>query len=266
MLNENEVRTNLSDEGKRMCKSIHIFREIDSTNKWLLSQLSTGGALSGDVCLAETQTSGRGRLNRKWSSPGNGNLYFSLLWGGPSNQFDLSACGLLSLGIGISIVSSLNRQGAVGLSVKWPNDILLNGKKICGILVENVNRHGMNHWVIGVGLNMMDAGPVENANFLPGTLIEGMPDCMEKRVMILSGLIQEIFSTCMRLKKGETEWLFPAWERHDFLRGKVVKISSFDNSTYYGEVCGISVDGALEVICNNVRRNFYSGDIKVKMS
>lgn len=260
-----DFREHLSDEGKRMCKNIHLFKKIDSTNKWLLEQLNAGGAHSGDVCLAESQTCGRGRMNRKWSSPANGNLYFSLLWGGPSYHFDLSAFGLLSLGIGVAIVSSLNRQGAVGLSVKWPNDILLNGKKICGILVENVNRHDQNHWVIGVGLNMQDVGYIENANFMPGSLIEGMPDCMNKRTIIIAHLIQDIFSACARLQMREVEWLFSAWEQYDFLRGKAVNVSFFDNSSCHGEVCGISSDGALEVSCDNVRKKFYSGDVKVQM-
>lgn len=143
----------LLDESKIIARhheylNINIFQQLDSTNSYLLRQKKP----EHQVCLAENQTAGRGRRGRVWVSPFAQSLYLSVGWG---FEGGVAALEGLSLAIGVGIVRSLRQQGVVGLSLKWPNDILYNNKKLGGILIEvSGDPAGYCLAVIGVGLNV----------------------------------------------------------------------------------------------------------------
>jgi BirA family biotin operon repressor/biotin-[acetyl-CoA-carboxylase] ligase len=127
--------------------------EVESTNSLLLHR---GGC--GDVCLAERQTAGRGRRGRQWFSPYGRNLYLSVRW-----HFDQGVTALegLSLAIGVLLAETLERTGIDDVHLKWPNDLLCNGKKLGGILIEvGGDLTGECVVVVGIGLNifMSDVG------------------------------------------------------------------------------------------------------------
>lgn len=127
---------------------LSCFDTIDSTNEFLLR----GSSVSGDVCLAERQSSGRGRRGRDWFSPYGKNLYLSLCW-----HFDqgVSALDGLSLAVGVLLAEALAQQGVVGVQLKWPNDLLINDNKLGGILIEvGGDLTGDCKVVIGIGLNV----------------------------------------------------------------------------------------------------------------
>ena len=123
--------------------SIHYQPIISSTNEWILQNIPS--LKKGDLCVAEYQTAGRGRRGRQWLSPFAGQIMFSFYW-----AFDpKKSIEGLSLVIGLAIAEVLNVQ------VKWPNDILFDGRKLGGILVEIANhKNGMLNLVIGVGINV----------------------------------------------------------------------------------------------------------------
>ncbi|NNM59820.1 MAG: biotin--[acetyl-CoA-carboxylase] ligase, partial [Legionellales bacterium] len=126
-----------------------IFGSIDSTSDYFRSQAPRDGL---HVCLAEHQTAGRGRFGRAWHSPFGANIYLSCRW--PLNQ-DASNLGGLSLVISLAIVAALSEYGISGLSIKWPNDILWQGKKLAGVLVElQAESHGLTQIIIGIGINV----------------------------------------------------------------------------------------------------------------
>ncbi len=144
------IKSSLSAEASQLLALFEVHSRLDSTNSYL-NLLAAEGAASGSVCLSEYQSGGRGRRGRRWVSPFGGNLYLSLLW-----RFDQgpAALGPLSLVVACALSAALESQGIDGLSLKWPNDLLLEGKKLAGILLEVSGEvDGPSQVVIGVGIN-----------------------------------------------------------------------------------------------------------------
>ncbi|HHR6031436.1 TPA: bifunctional biotin--[acetyl-CoA-carboxylase] ligase/biotin operon repressor BirA [Providencia alcalifaciens] len=123
---------------------------IDSTNQYMLDRIPN--LRSGDTCLAEYQSAGRGRRGRQWISPFGCNLYLSTYW--KLEQGPAAAIGL-SLVVGIVIAETLNKLCGNKVKVKWPNDLYMNDKKLAGILVELTGKTGdAAHIIIGIGINI----------------------------------------------------------------------------------------------------------------
>ncbi|EPO5267092.1 bifunctional biotin--[acetyl-CoA-carboxylase] ligase/biotin operon repressor BirA [Providencia rettgeri] len=143
----------LSEEAiKKQIGDVNIIVEpvIDSTNQYMLERIAE--LKSGDTCLAEYQSAGRGRRGRQWISPFGCNLYLSMYW--RLEQGPAAAVGL-SLVVGIVIAEVLNRISQEKVKVKWPNDLYMNDKKLAGILVELTGKTGdAAHIIIGVGINI----------------------------------------------------------------------------------------------------------------
>ncbi|MCG5293668.1 bifunctional biotin--[acetyl-CoA-carboxylase] ligase/biotin operon repressor BirA [Providencia rettgeri] len=137
---------------KKQIDDVNIIVEpvIDSTNQYMLERIAE--LKSGDTCLAEYQSAGRGRRGRQWISPFGCNLYLSMYW--RLEQGPAAAVGL-SLVVGIVIAEVLNRISQEKVKVKWPNDLYMNDKKLAGILVELTGKTGdAAHIIIGVGINI----------------------------------------------------------------------------------------------------------------
>lgn len=133
-----------------LCGEALVFDEINSTNEYLLQHADS--LPQGTLCLAESQTAGRGRRGRQWYSPPSDNLYFSLLW--RYERGDFSQLSALSLVVALEIAESFNALNIKDIQIKWPNDIYYQGKKTGGILIENkLDQHGIT-LVIGIGLNL----------------------------------------------------------------------------------------------------------------
>ena len=132
---------------------------IDSTNQYMLERIPN--LKSGDTCIAEYQSAGRGRRGRQWISPFGCNLYLSMYW--KLEQGPAAAIGL-SLVVGIIIAETLNKLGPNKIKVKWPNDLYMNDKKLAGILVELTGKTGdAAHIIIGIGINIgMNKNNIEN--------------------------------------------------------------------------------------------------------
>lgn len=160
---------------------IYFFPILNSTNQYLIDNYEY--LKSGDICIAEHQTKGRGKYGRKWYSPFGYNLYFSIYWNFKNNNNNFLQ---LSLVIAIIIAESLKNLGIKNIKVKWPNDIYLNNKKLAGILIEVINNNLFKSIIIGIGINckkqkinfdshkwisLEDAGIKINKNLLISILI-----------------------------------------------------------------------------------------------
>ncbi|GLX65611.1 bifunctional ligase/repressor BirA [Proteus vulgaris] len=144
LLNVDSVNKNIKGE------PASVIPVIDSTNQYLIQRISE--LKSGDVCIAEYQSAGRGRRGRQWISPFGRNLYLSMYW--KLDQGPAAAIGL-SLVVGVIMAEVLQKLGAEGVKVKWPNDLYLNDKKLSGILVELTGKTGdVAHIVTGIGINI----------------------------------------------------------------------------------------------------------------
>ncbi|MGB9671753.1 MAG: biotin--[acetyl-CoA-carboxylase] ligase [Candidatus Bathyarchaeales archaeon] len=135
---------------KKFGKTIILLRKVDSTNNFA-KKLARYGAFEGTVVVAEEQTAGRGRHKRKWFSP-KGGLYFSVIL---RPKFKVNEAVGIVVAAGLAVVKVLSENYGLKVEAKWPNDVLLDGKKVCGILTE-VNSIGekVNYVVVGMGINV----------------------------------------------------------------------------------------------------------------
>ena len=133
-------------------RNLYYFSEIDSTNTYA-KQLGKQSEPHGTIVVAQSQSAGRGRLGRKWNSPNDGNIYMTILL---RPKFSPQKASMLTLVMAYSVAMSIREFVDTSVYIKWPNDIVMNGKKICGILTEmSAEVDDINYVVIGIGVNVM---------------------------------------------------------------------------------------------------------------
>lgn len=131
-------------------KTVHFAKETDSTNVWV-KELAREGAAHGTLAVAEFQSAGRGRFDRRWTAPEGSAVTMSILL---RPEFSPQYASMLTLVMGLSVAQAV-RESGFEPSIKWPNDVVLSGKKICGILTEmSVLEDSIQYVVIGVGINV----------------------------------------------------------------------------------------------------------------
>ncbi len=151
LLDADQVKAALDARARALLTRLEILDSVDSTNAEVMRGAGHGYT-SGVVCSAEQQTAGRGRRGRQWVSPYASNLYLSLLW-----EFSQGAAALegLSLAVGVAVARALRACAVPSVQLKWPNDVLYEGAKLGGILLEMTGDTAGNcQVVIGVGLNV----------------------------------------------------------------------------------------------------------------
>lgn len=187
-------------------KTVHFAREIDSTNLWI-KRLAKEGAPEGTLALAEFQSAGRGRLGRSWEVPEGTSVMMSILL---RPKFEPQYAPTLTLVMGMAVAKAVKNLG-FDVSIKWPNDVVVSHKKICGILTEMGVRDGkIDYAVIGVGINVnirefpeemadkatslyLESGREFDRSQIPGLVMEAFEKYYEKFAATcdLSGLKEE---------------------------------------------------------------------------
>lgn len=146
--------------GRMIGCRLHYEETVDSTNR-VAVELAQGGAPEGTVVLADHQTAGRGRLQRSWQSPPGCNLYFSVILRPAIPPHDASQVTLVA---GVAVAEALSAVCPERVRIKWPNDLLIGGRKVCGILTETrMAAGGIDSIIVGVGLNVN----IQRADFNP---------------------------------------------------------------------------------------------------
>ena len=258
-LDEDKIRTMISPENAPSLSQIQIFSELNSTNTYLL-ECAKSGSPSGTVCFAEMQTAGRGRLGRPWHSPRSANIYCSLLWYFSPNTENISA---LSLVIAVSLLKTLQEYGVSGVSLKWPNDVLIAERKLAGVLLESlpVTELGL-PVVIGVGLNVFLLPSMGDTSHWID-LTEVMQAPIERNR--LAGLLVDALLSALRgfTADGLAAFL-PQWQARDALLNHVVTVHTAQN-TVVGTALGVNQLGELklqissgEILC------FPCGEVSVR--
>lgn len=185
------------------------FDEVDSTNA-VCRQLALEGAPEGAVVHAMRQTSGRGRQGRTWHSTGDFGLWFSILLrpGQLNPGIDAPMGGMVSIAAGVGVCGALERFGiAVGL--KWPNDVLISGRKVCGILAESALDDSRLDWVvlgIGINVNTPDGGFPPELRSIATAVDQHLPkqDVPEKGEL-LAAVLDCVFDEYRMLAQGKAE-------------------------------------------------------------
>ncbi|MFZ2725897.1 MAG: bifunctional biotin--[acetyl-CoA-carboxylase] ligase/biotin operon repressor BirA [Methylococcaceae bacterium] len=156
LLSAEKITAQLNAPANTLLQTLELHDQLDSSNTYLLEQAKQG-ATSGTVCFTEHQSAGKGRRGRHWISPFGSNIYLSMLW-----QFSQGSSALagLSLAMGVAVLNALHEHGEflqtpLAIGLKWPNDIIGNGKKLGGILIEiSGENDGLCTAVVGLGLNL----------------------------------------------------------------------------------------------------------------
>ena len=237
--------------------AMELLMSTASTNQ-VLMQRQNEGSIHGKVVFAEVQTAGRGRLGRQWQSPFAQQLALSVGW-----QFDggVAAIEGLSLVVGLAVVDALQALGVQGAGVKWPNDILLNGKKLAGILLElSGDATGPCQVVIGIGLNvhlarcdlidqpwtsLVDAGYKIERNMLAAQLLIALSERLN----------------CFA-KSGFAE-LQQAWQAQHVYQGQQVRLHGIKEEIT-GICHGVDASGALLLEVAGQLQSFRGGEVSLR--
>ncbi len=243
-----------------VAKSIECYAELDSTNL-RAHVLAEQGAPEGSAVVAECQTMGRGRMGRSWSSPPGVNVYTSILL---RPTLALNEATQLTFLAAVAVARAIEKVCAVRVSVKWPNDILLNGKKIAGLLNElNAETEGIHYVVLGIGVNLN----MEKEQFPPDLRYPATSILLETgqrvdRVKFIRTLFTELDVLYALLLERGFAPIRLAWEALFDLVGSAVSVDD-GGVGISGVVIGIAADGALLLDTGSAHPStIYSGDVR----
>jgi BirA family biotin operon repressor/biotin-[acetyl-CoA-carboxylase] ligase len=236
------IRAELDAVQRRRLGDLELHWQIDSTSSALL-RAAAAGAPDLAVCVAETQSAGRGRRGRGWASPLGGNVYFSLL-----KRFErgMGALAGLSLVAGIALRRALADCGVAGAGLKWPNDVLVDGRKLAGVLVELGGEFlGPCFAVIGIGINVRL--PQEFAFDPPPTdLARLCGDRPPSRNRLIGRLLARLIEALNGFVAGGFAAFRDEYARHDLLAGRAVRVQTAAGARS-GIAEGVDGRGALRV-------------------
>ena len=239
--NDLEISSGLTT--KLIGRSVHFHREIASTNETAI-RMAKGSAPEGTVVVADRQCGGRGRLGRRWESP-SGGIYTSIILRPHITPSDAPKMSLMTA---VAVAEAVGAFLPDPPSVKWPNDLLVNGRKIAGILAEmDAEMDRVNFIVIGIGINVdvvKDGLPPEVRDIATSVReVRGEP---VSRVELLQNLYCKIEVWYDRFLRDGFAPVREAWMRFSEMGGRTVTVKQFDG-VVNGTALGIDEDGALMV-------------------
>ncbi len=244
---------------------IEILPQAASSNTLLLQRaalaIANGGARSGSVVAVELQTAGRGRRGRIWHSGLGTALTFSLLW-----RFDcgLNALSGLSLAVGVAIARALNKLGAQGVQLKWPNDILTPQGKLAGILMEaQGDMLGPSAVVIGIGLNCTLPASLMPQIGQAACALDELCVAMPTRSQLLAVLLQELAQMLQQFTQDGFAALREEWQQYHIHQDRTIELQMADGQTVNGIARGVTLNGELCLETTQGMRYFNSGEVGV---
>ncbi len=256
-----EIVLQLIEEGS-FPGGVHLFDSIDSTNDWSLRELRQGRE-PAFVCIADHQSKGRGRRGRHWLSPPDANIYCSLAW-----HFELPVDKLcvLSLAQGVAVIRSLEKIGINNAWLKWPNDVLIEGEKIAGILIETSDvRTDSCNVVIGIGLNFHMPEDVTPESGMRWTDVAHSNSTMPAdRNRLLAILLDEAVGMCRLYQQKANAILSDIKAELDVLNNREVSVHLDNGDQLTGKVLGVNSRGELRVLVNGNERVFNSADVSLR--
>ncbi|GIU37046.1 bifunctional biotin--[acetyl-CoA-carboxylase] ligase/biotin operon repressor BirA [Shewanella schlegeliana] len=251
LVNEGVLKSQISNRS-------FYFDEIPSTNAFILKHAEE--LVSGDICVAEYQSAGRGRRGRVWVSPYGCHLYFSMYWQFPQGM--AQAMGL-SLVVACSIVSVLQQLGIEGVGVKWPNDIYLDSRKLAGVLIEmNGQTDSECNLVIGIGLNMAmgeQHGALIDQPWSDLTGQQSVPDKTELLILLQKQLQQDL----ALFQQSGLKPFQQRWNKADLFQDQPVKLI-MGGDEIHGIYRGVDEKGAVMLDCDSGVQSYIGGEISLR--
>ena len=225
-------------------KNIYAYKEVNSTNT-VAKFLSMNNIENGSVIISEKQSNAKGRSGKFWESP-LGGIWLSIVL---NPQVEHSKLPFITLATGVAVANALEKIGIDNAEIKWPNDIYINDKKVCGILTEAIAQFNtIENVIIGVGID---------ANFdyeeFPEVLKEDSTTLKEELGeevdinYLIKIFLEEFEKIGVLFTEGEFEKILKEWRKRSYTIGKIVEVKEPFNKTYDAYVIGVDKDGALVV-------------------
>lgn len=254
LLKQDKIKQYLIDDHIKL----EIFENITSTNDYLKSMTITEPI---QICLAEQQAQGRGRLGRKWYSPFGENIYMSYLY---TLQKDINELAGLSMVATLAVMKTLKFYGILDhLVVKWPNDVIYKNKKLAGALVDvKANVQRMSKVIIGIGLNV-NTLQVSNPFSQGWTSMRKILGKYIDRNVLSANLINHLTKYLAQFNQHGFSYFIDEWMQVEFLLNKTITVENF-NKKIKGVVVGINNQGQLmlQLPSGNIQ-SFSSGDTTI---
>lgn len=260
LLDADAIRAALDNAARAQFGTIDLHWQIDSTNSELLRRRDSSAALV--ACLAEIQTEGRGRRGRGWHMPLAGGLALSV-----RRRFDSSMGGLagLSLAVGVALVRAFAQLNIDGVGLKWPNDVIVEQRKLAGILIElGGDALGPCHAVIGIGINVRLGAGARDAIDQPWidlTQIAG--DAVPTRNMLAAAVLTHVARALAEFERDGLATFMNEFAHCDVLRGRMLRILG-STGVREGIALGIDANGRLRVRGNDGEFVVDSGEVSVR--
>ncbi|HFC52907.1 MAG TPA: bifunctional biotin--[acetyl-CoA-carboxylase] ligase/biotin operon repressor BirA [Gammaproteobacteria bacterium] len=257
LLRAESIATTLNGHSRALLGRLEILPGTDSTNRHLL-ELGKGGA----ACLAEYQWAGRGRRGRRWHTPFGAGICLSVSW-----RFDHSAAALsgLSLAAGVWTAEALRAAGVEGVGLKWPNDLLHEGRKLAGVLIEvQGEADGPCLAVVGVGVNLEMSRLAGQRIGQPWTDLRAVTGRRPRRNHLAGLLLHHVLTGLFRYQREGLEGILERWSELDCLAGRPVRLRH-PAGELLGTAQGVDRAGALLLRSAEGVRAIHSGEVSVRL-
>ncbi len=258
-LDAGQIQSRLTPEAAIQIDRLTVLPETESTNTWVKQQPEPGVI----VCLTEAQTAGRGRRGRAWLSPPGSGILMSLRW---PLKVSPEALGTLSLQAGLAVRLAIEQNTGLPVQLKWPNDVMLKGKKLGGILVELQSTpagrgQSITTTIIGIGLNVLWPDDV--------AMPQPLADCRDaeplvSRNMLAAAILSELTTMLNDFGSQAICGVIARWWQHDMLANQMVTVRQGEQQ-FSGRAIGIAGDGGFVVETDAGVQTFYSSEVSIRL-
>ena len=240
---------------------IYYFSEIGSTNDEAKKK-AVAGCPEGTLVITETQLGGRGRLSRGWFSPVAKGLWFSVVLRPPFPPQEAPKCTLMAA---VALNRAIRDVTGIPCGIKWPNDILCNGRKLVGILTEmSAEMDAINHIVIGMGINVnIDAAEIPPELKTIATSVSIETGAEVSRIDLFIKVLERLEEIYLQVKTGGFSVVLDAWRQESITLGRMVNVIGLDKS-FVGKAIDIDNDGALLVETEQGVERVLAGDVSIR--
>ena len=245
---------------KTFGKRTYYFDSVDSTQNQA-TKMASDETNNGTLIIAERQTSGKGRLGRRWVSP-KGGIWLSIIL---HPKFDISVITLFPIASALALSNAIEKTLNIKSELKWPNDITINGKKVAGMLVDaSIESNKIENMILGVGINYnVDVKQIEK--LLKDTPNYGATSLSEHNkttnpVVLVQSFLMELEEIYNLLNNGDVKKIIKDWMKKSSTIGQNIEVDT-ENGKIKGKAIKIDDDGALVISVNNKNKRITSGDI-----
>ena len=264
-LNQTAILSHLQQLQHRPIWSFHVMDSLDSTQHFLKQSPTMSGTFA--VCLAETQTAGRGRFDREWHSPWGENIYLSLRR--PLNVNGMQPFSGLSLVAGLATLQAIDDflpESSRPVQLKWPNDLIWQDKKIAGILIDLIHSQHCDI-IIGVGINVNSQHDLSLQTHKPAGSLRDITGHELNRNLLVAQLIHQLHN---HIEQWLATGFSPFIQRFlavDYLKNKAIHAAQKNHPTIQGYAVGINEHGQLALVdANGNMHHFTSAETTLRTS